>query len=143
MTTIEKMFESAIELRDKGELTSAVQILSEILANFSNDPGISGVHEVLGGIYNDLKEYEKGFENFKKATIINPKSELASLGLYISYVELNKIEEAIAELFRYLNTNEADLYKVTLGELLEGLEEGDMTDYEKEIKYLAIKNGVL
>ena len=142
MTSIEKMFDSAIELRDKGELREAAKVLLTIIANFSNDSRIAGVHGVLGGIYNDLEDHEKAFENFQKATILKPRSELASLGLYLSYVKLDKSEKAIEELFRYLINNPAKLYKDTLEELLEDLEKGYMTDYEKEIKDVARKNGV-
>ena len=142
MTTIEKMFDSAIELRDKGKVRDAAEVLSTIIAQFSTDSRISGVHGVLGGIYNDLEEHEKAFENFQKAAILNPKSELASLGLYLSYVKLDKSEKAIVELFRYLTSNPAELYRDTLEELLEGLEKGYMTDYGKEIKEVARKNGV-
>ncbi len=39
-------------------------------------------------------------------------------------------------------SNPAKLYKDTLEELLEDLEKGYMTDYEKEIKDVARKNGV-
>ena len=142
MTSIEKMFESAIDFRDKGQLREAVAIFSKILDNYSNDKGLAGVHGVLGGVYMDLEEHEKALDNFKKATILSPKSELASLGLYVSYVNVDKDEEAIGELIRYLKNYPAELYKDTLEELLEGLEKGYMTNYEKEIKNLAKINGV-
>jgi tetratricopeptide (TPR) repeat protein len=142
MTSIEKMFESAIDLRNKGELRDAVIILTKILDNYSNDESITGVHGVLGGIYMDLEEHENALDNFMKATILSPKSELASLGLYVSYVAVNKDEEALRELIRYLQNYPAELYKDTLQELLEGLKKGYMTNYEKEIKDLAKINGV-
>ena len=136
------MFDSAIDSRDKGELRDAVAILSKIVDNYSNDKAIAGVYGVLAGVYMDLEEYEKALDNFKKATILSPKSELASLGLYVSYVMVDKDEEAIGELIRYLKNYPADMYKITLGELLEGLGDGYMTDYEKEIRNLAKINGV-
>ena len=80
--------------------------------------------------------------NFKKATALNPKSELASLGLYLALTELNHHVEAINELTRYLKTCPADLYKDTLEELLEGLKKGYMTAYEDDIRNLAKLNGV-
>jgi len=43
---------------------------------------------------------------------------------------------------RYLKCNPAYLYKDTLEELLEGLKEGYMTNYENEIRKLAKENGV-
>ena len=80
--------------------------------------------------------------NFKKATALNPKSELASLGLYLALTELNHHVEAINELTRYLKTCPADLYMDTLEELLEGLKKGYMTAYEDDIRNLAKLNGV-
>ena len=136
------MFNSAINLRDKGELRDAVVTLSKIVDNYSNDKRIAGVHGVLGGVYMNLEEHEKALDNFKKATILSPKSELASLGLYVSYARVDKDEEAIGELIRYLENYPAELYKDTLEELLEGLEKGYMTNYKKQIKNLAEINGV-
>jgi len=73
---------------------------------------------------------------------LNPKSELASLGLYLTYAELDRDEEGIKELIRYLRQFPADLYKDTLEELLEGFEQGYMTDFKNEITELAKINGV-
>lgn len=142
MTTIDQMFELAIELRNSGDLRDAVGVLSRIVDTYSEDGRIARVHTVLGGVYSDLKDHEKALENFKKATILNEKLELASLGLYITYVKLDRDEEAISEMKRYLKSFAADLYKDTLEELLEGLRDGYMTDYKSDIEDLARTNGV-
>ncbi len=112
------------------------------MSDYPNDKAKHGVYSVLAGVHLDLKEYAKALENFKKATDLNPKSELASLGLYVTYVELDSDEEAIGELIRYLKGNPAKLYKDTLEELLEGLEKGYMTNFKDDIKDLARINGV-
>jgi tetratricopeptide (TPR) repeat protein len=138
MTTIDKLFELAIELRDKGDLRDSVGVFSKILSDYPSDEKISGVCLVLGGVYSDLKDNEKALINFKKATDLNSKSELASLGLYITYVKLDRDEEAIRELIRYLRQFPAKLYKDTLEEL----EQGYMTDFKDEINELAKMNGV-
>jgi len=144
MTSFDEMFELAIDLRDKGELRDAVGVLIRIVDNYPiNETRIAaGVHSVLAGVYYDLEEYDNALENFKKASNLNPKSELASLGLYITYLELDRDKEAIGELIRYLKSYPAKMYRDTLEELLEGLEKGYMTNYEKEIKELAKINGV-
>ena len=100
MTNIDSMFELAIELRDKGELRHSIKVFSKILSDYPNDKAKHGVYSVLAGVHLDLKEYAKALENFKKATDLNPKSELASLGLYVTYVELDSDEEAIGELIK-------------------------------------------
>jgi len=142
MTTLDNMFELGIELRDNGELKHAVKVFSKILVDFPNDKKCIGVYAVLGGVHLDLEEYDNALINFKKATELNPKSELASMGLYVSLVELNRNEEGVKELIRYLKNFPAKLYKGTLEELLEGLEEGYMTDYEDDIRNFARANGV-
>ena len=142
MTTIDNMFELAIELRDKGELVDSVRVFSEILSDYPKDERTHGVYSVLGGVHMDLGEYDKALVNFKKATELNPKSELASLGLYISLHQLDKDVDAIQELIRYLKNYPATMYKDTLEELLEGLAKGYMTDYEDDIRNFARANGV-
>ena|SRR5688500_794228 len=142
MTTIDKLFELAIELRDKGDLRDSVGVFSKILHDYPNDEKIKGVYLVLGGVHSDLKEHGNALPNFKKATELNPKSELASLGLYSTYAKLDMDQEAIRELIRYLQQFPAKLYKDTLEELLEGLEQGYMTDFRDEINELAKMNGV-
>lgn len=142
MLTIDSMFELAIELRNKGELKKSINILNEILDNYQIDDKTYGIHAVLGGIHIDLGENNKALENYQKATKLNPESELSSLGLYLTLAKLNKDVEAIYELMRYLKCNPAYLYKDTLEELLEGLKEGYMTNYENEIRKLAKENGV-
>jgi len=137
------MFELATELRDKGELRDSVGVLLRILDNYPTDKGIFGVHLVLGGVFSDLKEHEKAVDNFKKATDLNPKSEIASLGLYVTYTKLDRDEEAIGELKRYLRQFPADLYKDTLEELLADIEEGYLQKFKEDIKELAKRNGVV
>jgi tetratricopeptide (TPR) repeat protein len=142
MTTIDSMFELAIELRDKGELSDSVKVFSKILSDYPKDKKTHGIYSVLAGVHMDLREYDKALVNFKKATELNPKSELASLGLYVTYTKLDKDEEAIRELIRYLKSYPAKLYKDTLEELLEGLEKGCMIDYGDDIRNFARINGV-
>jgi tetratricopeptide (TPR) repeat protein len=141
MTTIDSIFELAIELRDKGELRDSIKVFYKILDDYPTDKKTFVIFSVLAGVHADLGENDKALINFKKATELNPKSELASLGLYVTYAKLDRNKEAIHELIRYLKTNPADLYKDTLEELLESLEEGYMTDYEDDIKNLARVNG--
>ena len=123
MTTIDSMFELGIELRNKGELRDSINVFAKILSDYPRDKRTYGVLAVLAGVHADLGEYDQALINFKKATELNPKSELASLGLYVTLVELDRDKDAIHELIRYLKAYPADLYKDTLEELLEGLEQ--------------------
>jgi tetratricopeptide (TPR) repeat protein len=142
MTTIDSMFEVGIELRNKGELRDSINMFSKILRHYPTDKRTYLIYSVLAGVHADLEEHDKALINFRKATELNPKSELASLGLYVTLAKLDRDEEAIYELIRYLKSHPADLYKDTLQELLEGLEKGYMTNYEDDIRNLAKVNGV-
>ena len=136
------MFGLGIELRNKGELRDSINVFSKILRDYPMDKKTHGIYSVLGGIYGDLGENDNALRNFKRAAQLNSNSEVASLGLYVTLAKLDKDEEAIQELIRYLTSNPADLYKDTLVELLEGLEKGYMTDYKRDIRNFARLNGV-
>ena len=142
MTTIDSLFELATELRDKGEFEHATRVLSKILNDFPNDKNIYKVYSILGGVNNDLGQRENALKNFKKATELNPDSELASLGLYVTLASLDKDVDAIDELKRFLKSHPAKLYKDTLEELVDGLTKGFMTNYKDDITTLAKRNGL-
>ena len=143
MLEIDKMFEAAIALRDEGHLKEAVLGFLAIITKFPHDSKIGLVHTILGGVYLDLKDYHNSSLSFKNGTRLNPKSELASLGLYLSYVKLDRDKEAINELKRYLDEYPANMYKDTLEELLEDMKKGFATAYKKTIFHFAKKNGVI
>jgi len=142
MMTIDSMFALAIELRDKGDLSDSVNVFTRILNEYPTDKKTYGIYLLLGGVYADLGENEKAFLSFKNALELNSKSELTSLGLYLTLVKLNRYVEAIHELLRYLKSYPAVSYKVTLKELLEDLKKGYMTNYEDDIRNFATLNGI-
>ena len=140
--TIDDRFKQAIQKRNSGNLNSAISDFQSIIKDYSDDPRISGVYIVIAGVYNDLKMYDDAMVNFKKATKLDPQSELASLGLYLSYVELGEDKKAVEELKRYLDEYPADRYKITLQELLADLQDGYALDFKETIVRLAEKNDV-
>jgi tetratricopeptide (TPR) repeat protein len=143
LVTIEDMFEGAIKLRDNGEPENAIKEFLKIIDMYPNDSKIGGVYTTLAGVYDDLNDYNNSLVNFKRATELNPKSELASLGLYLSYVKLNNYEIAINELKRYLDLYPAGLYKDTLEELLGDMKDGYALKYKDTIMQLAKMNGLI
>ncbi len=143
MTTIKNMFALAHDLWDQDKPKDSVNVLLKILEENPADKKIHlEAYLLLGAVYWDLKENEKSLDNYKKAADIDPKSEIASQGQYITYVKLGRDEEGIYELFRYLDEHPADLYKTSLEELLEGLKRGFMSDFETQIRDLAKINNV-
>ncbi len=139
---IDDLFNEGIELRDGGRLVQSAQIFLKIIQNYPNDRKLGGTCEVLAGIYFDLQDFNNSLAYFTKATQLKPHSELASLGVYLSYVKLNDYGEAIKELKRYLDVYPANLYRDTLKELLEDLKNGYATSFKDTIIFFAKKNGL-
>jgi len=143
MTTIDSLFELATELRDNGQFDHSTKVLSKILDDYPNDKDLWKVYTILGSVNSNLEQNQIATENFKKATELNPDSELASLGLYVTLASLDKDIDAIEELKRFLKSHPAKLYKDTLEELLDGLTKGFMTNYKDDITALARSNGFM
>lgn len=142
MKSINDRFKEAIALRNERNFQGAEEMLNEILDLYPEHPSIPGVYIILGGIYFDQQYYIKAHSSFKIASIEKPKSERASLGLYLSSIELKEYDDAIKELNRFLLDNKPKLYKTTLLELLGDLEFGYATDHKDAILLLAKKYGI-
>jgi tetratricopeptide (TPR) repeat protein len=139
---IDDLFRKGIEARNKGAMDDAIMYFSKILKEFPEHRQLGGVHTVLAGVFHNLGNIRKSIFHFKKATISDPASELASLGLYVSYVEAKEDEKALNEIIRYLSSNPARIYKDTLKELLVDVKSGNLERYKKVILELANANGV-
>lgn len=140
--TIEEMFKIGIDLRNSGESEKAISHFHSIINLFPNHRKIAGVYTTLAGLYKDLNDYQQAQLYFNEASKRNPNSELTSLGLYICLAKQGHDEEAILEMKRYLENNPAELYKTTIMELLEGLKDGYMNNFEELIYSFAKKNGL-
>lgn len=139
---IDRKFNEAIEARNRGDLNIAVKEFKSIVKVYSTDPKIHAIHSVLGGVYNDLGLYIHALNCFRKATELKPSSELASMGLYLAYVEVKNYPRAIGELKRYLEEYPANHYRITLEELLTDLKNGYAVNFKETIIRLAKKHQV-
>jgi len=140
--SIESRFQKAIQLRNAEEYNSSVHELEEILYFYPDHPKLGGILVVLAGVCQSLGDNKSALKYFQKASDLKPESEIASLGLYLTYIELGQSKEAILELKRYLSENEPNNYKTTIRELLEDLEMGYVGDFKEDILYLAKKHNI-
>jgi len=94
-------------------------------------------------LYN-LKDYKSAIDFADKVLEENEKNEFASQLKYLSYVELKEYDTALNEIISFLSKNKADLYKVTLEELIIDIKDGFINKDEtiSKIKELALKNNV-
>lgn len=124
-------FRHAIKLLENENFNEAIICLKELLESSTKDNHRINILLLLGKAKYDLKDYNKALKYFYEAQLIQSNSELASLCKYLSYVELNRHDDALNELFNFLERYPADMYITTLGELKEQIDEGD--DFNSEI----------
>ena len=84
-TELRVRFERAIRLKDENDLGGALEVLLALAEDYPRTPAVFGM---LGHIYRLLGRHRDASESFKKATKMSPDSELASLGLFHSLMEL-------------------------------------------------------
>jgi tetratricopeptide (TPR) repeat protein len=125
----EVLIEKAIALNNKKLYNEALAILLNIEEKYKNSSVINGL--IATALYHS-KEYKTSANYYKITTELNPRSELASLGLFHSLWELKDYYHAYKEMDRFLSNNEANNYKVTLKELHEQLSE-QAPFYQKNI----------
>ena len=73
-------------------------------------PEIGPVYGLLSVIYFELERFEEAAEYFKKTTILSPKSEMASLGLFHSLWQLKRYDESFDEMKRYMAISVSEEY---------------------------------
>src|SRR2546423_13344136 len=117
---IEPRFNRALEIWRGGDGRIAVEILEQLALEYPNRPFILGV---LGNIYRGLGDYERAADYFRRTTLLSPKSELASLGLFQSLRDAERQDEAIAEMERFLCVAQSEIYELFVRESLEYLDD--------------------
>lgn len=125
----EKIFEEAMTLRNGKHHKKALNIFHFLEDRY---PRFSPLYGMIATCYYETKDYIKSVKYFKKTVRLNPKSELASLGLFQSFLFTGKTKNAFLEMDRYLTENEAELYKVTISEMNEHIQSYSKP-YQQEI----------
>lgn len=91
-----------------------------------------------------VKNYNTAIDTADKLLLMNNNNEYASQIKYLSYFELEDNESALNEIISFLSYNEANLYKVTLEELLTDIKNGNISEENTvyKIQELALRNNV-
>ncbi|MFN1218827.1 hypothetical protein ACKW6Q_17815 [Chryseobacterium kwangjuense] len=91
-----------------------------------------------------VKRYNVAIDTADKLLLMNRNNEYASQIKYLSYFELENHESALNEIISFLSYNEANLYKVTLEELLVDIKNGNISEENTvyKIQELALRNNV-
>ncbi|MDR6486639.1 tetratricopeptide (TPR) repeat protein [Chryseobacterium vietnamense] len=135
--------QKAKDLMDNGQYMPAV----EILQNIRGLPVKSEKYRLLFMSYCwcNLGEYQWSVNIANDLLQKDRHNELASQIKYLSYCGLKDFDRALEEIIRFLSLNEADLYKITLEELLSDIKNGFINEQTiiSTIKKLALKNNCL
>jgi len=123
-----KKFNRANELRMNGDYSKAINLYEELLASNDFDP--FEVLIQLAGAYFFSKQYNEAYQHYKLALHINSEEEIVSLGFYLTCAELNRLEEGLLEMKRYLDKYPPVLYKDTIDELVSSLNNGYATNFK-------------
>jgi len=123
---INSLIRKAQELCRKDKNEESKEVLLPLLNEETDKKQSFMIFTLLGGNFQELKEYEKAIFFFKKALELYPKVEGVSLGIYLCYAHLEEYDLALEEIFRFLKEHKAavDMYKVTLEELLTDIRDG-------------------
>jgi len=107
----------ALELKSNSQYKESLDILLEIHKKRGEYNSV--INGLVASVFYESKDYKKSSNFFRTATILNPKSELVSLGLFHSLIEIREDELAMKEILRYLSEHVPDNYKITIKELFE------------------------
>lgn len=103
----DKLFNEAIDLRDKDNLAEALTILSKIVET----PPAIDVLRVKGKIHWDLRQLPEAISCFRNATRYYPDDEIASLALFHTLSNNGQDNEATEEMERFLSIASSEEYE--------------------------------
>jgi predicted Zn-dependent protease len=115
---LEAEFERATSLRDSGDLRQARAILEKLAEQY---PSAFAVWLVLSGIQMSQEDYEAAEQSSSAAIALRPSSELASLTMFHTLKHRGRMNDAFAEMRRFLALRpESHEYALLRSELEEG-----------------------
>jgi hypothetical protein len=114
---LEHRLNEAIRLKNRGDFTGALEVLSAVVEDF---PGCAAAYGYIGGIHHfDLGDAKKAAPYWSMAVQLSPRSELCSLGLFHSLWNLELHDAAKAEMRRFQSVGHSIDYDEITAELRE------------------------
>ncbi len=124
----DSQMDKVFALRKKKFYSEGISLLKRMNKEFKNDKVILGL---LGTLFYENNDYISSSKYFKKASELNPNSELSSLGLFHSYIEIGKITLGLKEITRFCKNNKPKLYRTTVKELNDNID--NVTKIQKKM----------
>lgn len=128
----EELFKHALSLRDRERFCEAINILLGFVKRYPNLPAASGM---LGGVYFQAGRYEEAVACLERTVELSPRSELACGILFHSLLKLGRIDDAKAELRRFLTRTKSEKLRSLLTQL-EALPSADTREFDEIVSKL-------
>lgn len=143
MTEKEKLIQ-AKNLFDTDCFEESKSILLNINLRGKSSKFIEVRNQFLASCHFELENYIDAIYWAEKANEINNSNEFASQIKYLSYAKSKEFDKAINELLQFLKHYPAELYIVTLKELMIDIYKGNIQEefYINEIKKLALQHKI-
>ncbi|MBB6369830.1 hypothetical protein [Chryseobacterium shigense] len=139
-------------------MTDKLQKVKNLIDNGHYEPAIDILNNLNGlspkderyrllllsySLYN-IRKYNLAITIAETLLQKNSNNEYASQIKYLSCVELKDYDRALDEIISFLSVNKANLYKITLEELLTDIKDGFINnkDISDKIKELALNNNI-
>jgi tetratricopeptide (TPR) repeat protein len=117
----EEKFSYALNLR----FTDLAEAYLALLRLFEENPESAPLLAALGIVCREQRQYHEAAGYFKRLTILKPKSERGSLGLFHSLWDLDLREEALEEMKRFLSISKSEEYEEILSGIMVAIEEDE------------------
>lgn len=112
---LDKKIQVILDLKNSGDLSNAIENAKKLTEEFSKTASTFGL---LASLYFEIESFEEASSNFKKATVISPKSETASLGLFHSLWRLGDQDNALVEMQRFTSICNSEEYNNLIKEMV-------------------------
>lgn len=104
----------AIALAANGEMASAVEHLLVLLVDFHS---VASIHGYLGWFLSQIERYDEAIIESRKATVLSPRSQTASLIYFHVLWKTGKHVEATDEIKRFLAIQPCEEYMEIMQEI--------------------------
>jgi tetratricopeptide (TPR) repeat protein len=111
-----RLYQDAVALRDRKDFVAAKDVL---LAGIELDSECPANLVLLGDTLSELEQREIALPYLQKAVALRPANDIASRALFHCYWNLGRVDEAIAEIYRFLKYGRHSDYDDIIRELQE------------------------
>jgi predicted Zn-dependent protease len=121
--SFEEKFQDAMDRKNSEDFDSAYIMLSELAYEYPNRPSVLGV---LADVAERKGLIQEAADYFRQVTILSPKSEMASLGLFHTIFDLGDVNGAFEEMKRFISLKHSDEYTRLLDNITAALKDEEI-----------------